>query len=83
MSIFIGHKPDRKHIQALVRCKHDGDEHLMDLFRKTLEDTKASLVFATDPVQVYRLQGRAEVLMDFLDSVSKSVGVMERVDKRP
>lgn len=48
-----------------------------------LEDTKTSLIAAEDPVRIHRLQGRAEVLSEFLDSVSKSDEIMERVDKRP
>lgn len=83
MSIFIGHKPNRQHIQALRRCKQPDSETLLDLFRVVLEETKVSLIAAEDPVRIYRLQGRAEVLSEFLDSVAKSDEIMERVDKRP
>jgi|688.fasta_scaffold836286_2 hypothetical protein len=83
MSIFIGHKPNRQHIQALRRCKQPENDSLLDLFRTVLEDTKTSLIAAEDPVRIHRLQGRAEVLSEFLDSVSKSDEIMERVDKRP
>lgn len=48
-----------------------------------LEETKTSLIAAEEPVRIHRLQGRAEVLSEFLDSVAKSDEIMERVDKRP
>jgi len=79
MKIFVGAKPDRKHIQALIRCKHPDSEPMLDMFRKSLEETKLALIAADDPVRIHRLQGRAEVLSDFLEAVSKSPEILERV----
>jgi hypothetical protein len=79
MKIFVGQKPDRKHIQALYRCKHPESEALLDLFRSKLEEVKTSLVLAEDPVRIHRLQGRAEVLIDFLESVEKSNEILDRL----
>jgi len=79
MKIFIGQKPDPQHMQALVRCKLGENGALMDLFRKRLEETKDSLIVADDPVRIHRLQGRAEVLADFLEAVEKSSEIFDRV----
>jgi undecaprenyl pyrophosphate synthase len=78
MKIFIGQKPDRQHMQALQRCKLENSA-LMDLFRKRLEETKDSLILADDLVRIHRLQGRAEVLSDFLEAVEKSPEIFDRV----
>lgn len=79
MKIFIGQKPDRQHMQALQRCKLDENGALLDLFRKKLEETKESLILADDLVRIHRLQGRAEVLSDFLEAVAKSPEIFDRV----
>ena len=79
MKIFVGHKPDRKHIQALYRCKHPENEALLELFKTKLDEVKTALIQAEDPVRIHRLQGRAEVLVDFLESVEKSQEVLARV----
>jgi len=79
MKIFVGQKPDRKHMQALNRCKHPEQEALLDLFKTRLDEVKAALVQAEDPVRIHRLQGRAEVLIDFLESVEKSQEVLARL----
>lgn len=76
MSIFIGHKPDRHHVQALRRCKH-GDGKLLELFEVVLEQTKTALTEAGDPMHIYRLQGRAKALQDFLSAVEKADEVLE------
>jgi len=79
MKIFIGQKPDRQHMFALQRCKLNENGALLDLFRKKLEQTKDALVLAEDSVLIHRSQGRAEVLADFLESVEKSTGILDRV----
>lgn len=81
MSIFIGPKPVRQQMQALLRCKLPEQEALMDLFRTKLEETKAALLEAEEPVRIYRLQGRAKVLQDFLEAVEKSPEVLDRITK--
>lgn len=80
MSIFVGHKPNRQHIQALMACRHE--DALLDLFETALAETKNSLVEAQDEVRVRQLQGTATALQDFLDSVRKSDEVMERLNSR-
>jgi hypothetical protein len=79
MKIFVGQKPDRKHIQALYRCKLPENEALLDLFKTKLDEVKTSLVQAEDPVRIHRLQGRAEALTDFLEAVEKSQEVLARL----
>ena len=79
MKIFVGVKPDRQHMQALNRCKLPESEQLLKLFLLRLEETKMMLLSADDPTRIYRLQGRAEVLADFLESVEKSSDLLDRV----
>ena len=79
MKIFVGQKPDRQHRQALMRCKLPDSEALLALFAAKLEETKTSLIAADDPVRIHRLQGRAEVLADFLEAVEKSPEVFDRI----
>jgi hypothetical protein len=79
MKLFIGQKPDRQHMQALIRCKLQENEPLIALFRVKLEEIKASLVVAEDHVRIYRLQGQAQALSDFLEAVEKSSEVFDRI----
>ena len=66
-------------MQALQRCKLDESGALLELFRKKLEQTKDALVLAENSVLIHRLQGRAEVLSDFLEAVEKSNEILDRV----
>ena len=79
MKIFIGNKPDRQHMQALIRCKLQENESLLMLFKAKLEETRNSLMVAEEPHRVYRLQGQAQVLTDFLEAVEKSSEVFDRI----
>lgn len=54
---------------------------LIDLFLETLESTKDALIDAEGKARVARLQGRAEVLRDFLDALEKAPEVLSRLDK--
>ena len=66
-------------MQALNRCKHPEHEALLELFKTKLDEVKTALILAEDPVRIHRLQGRAEVLVDFLESVEKSQEVLARL----
>jgi flagellar biosynthesis/type III secretory pathway chaperone len=79
MKIFVGPKPDRQQIQALLRCKQPEMAALVELFRTRLEETKSALIVADDYHRICKLQGRAEVLADFLEAVEKSQEVFDRV----
>lgn len=79
MNIFIGHKPNRHHLQALSECR-TGHSHLQALFTSTLEETKKALVRADEPVNIHRLQGTAKALQDFLDAVETSPEILARVN---
>lgn len=78
MNIFIGHKPNRQHIQALHNCKL-GNEKLVELMKTVLEDTKQGLMVAEDSTRLYRLQGQAKAIQEFLDAIEKSSEVLERL----
>lgn len=77
MNIFISGKADRQHVQALVTCKQVAG--LIPIFEKLLVETQASLVDVDDVVRVHRLQGRAQVLRDFLEAVNDAPQVLERL----
>lgn len=79
MNFFFGTKPDRKFVQALIRCRHTENEGLLLLFKQKLDETKASLVTTDDESQLRRLQGRAKALQDFLEAVEESPLVLERL----
>ena len=79
MKSIVGNKPERQQMQALARCKLPENENLLRLLRERLDETKNSLVAAEEPVRLYRLQGRAEVLNDFLEAVEKSSEILDRL----
>jgi hypothetical protein len=55
------------------------NEALLSLFKLKLEETKAALIEADETVRIHRLQGRAEVLKDFLEAIEQSSSVLERL----
>lgn len=79
MSIFLGNRSERKHVQALSKCRMPENEALLSLFKLKLEETKSALIEAEDQVRIHRLQGRAELLRDFLEAVEQSSSVLERL----
>jgi hypothetical protein len=66
-------------MQAFHRCKLPESEQLLAVFREKLEETKTALIYAEDPARIHRLQGRAEVLADFLETVEQSSEILERL----
>jgi hypothetical protein len=78
MSIFLGNKPEKKHVQALYRCKGEDMKNLVELMSIKLDELKDSLVVATDTQQIHRLQGKASVIKEFLEAIEKSSEVLER-----
>lgn len=81
MKLFVGVKPTRQHMQALLRCKLPENEALLSLFRERLDEVKQALVAAEDTIRIHRLQGRAEMLIDFLEAVEKSPEILDRISK--
>jgi hypothetical protein len=79
MNVFLGSKPDRKHLVVLNKCRMPEMADLISLFTAKLEETKTSLMSADDMARVHRLQGRAEVLNDFLEAIEQSPSVLERL----
>lgn len=72
-------KLDRQQLIALVRCSSPEMASLVPLFEKVLDDTKAALVRTDDLGHFQRLQGRAQVIEDFLEAVSSAPSVLERL----
>jgi len=81
MSLFLSAQTERKHVEALNRCRLPELSSLVELFKIIEEDTLRSLAKADDSARIYRLQGRAEVLTDFLEAVEKASSVLERTRK--
>lgn len=52
--------------------------NLVELVALKLEETKDSLVIATDTQHIHRLQGKASVLKEFLEAIDKAQEVLER-----
>lgn len=78
MSIFLSGQTDHQQVVALNRCRVSEMKPLIELFTKLHEETTQALVKADEPSRIYRLQGRAEVLKDFLEAVDKAPSVLER-----
>jgi len=78
MGVFItSNNTDRQHIQALARCKQPGNNGLIELFTLRLQETYEALSVATEPRRIYVLQGRAETLKDFIESVEEVRGNLD------
>lgn len=75
--MFLEHNTDLQLVQALRDCKVREDK-LIKLFAQCLDSVKNQLVVADSEARIYRLQGQASVLRDFLDAVEKSQEVLER-----
>lgn len=75
--MFIDHKLDRQYYRALADCRQQ--PKLLELFQIRLEEVKEQLTKATDTQVIFRLQGQAYVLNEFLDAVQKSPEVIERL----
>jgi hypothetical protein len=81
MGLFLSGQPDLRDVNTLLSCRQQ--ENLLKLFRQKLEETKSSLVAADDMVRIHRLQGRAEILEDFLQAVLESPAILERLQNQP
>jgi arginine repressor len=77
MNLFLNAGTGKQQVHALLTCKQV--TALESLFDKLLDETKASLVRADDMATIHRLQGRAQVLNDFLEAVNDAPSVMERL----
>jgi len=75
--MFLEHNTDLQLVQALRDCKVREDK-LIQLFAQCLDSVKNQLVVADSEARIYRLQGQASVLRDFLDAIEKSQEVLER-----
>lgn len=76
MSMFIGHKAERQELMALSRVNED--KILLELLRNRIEGMQESLLTASEPEMIYRLQGKIGVLKEFLAAAAKSREVLER-----
>ena len=81
MNLFLSAKTERKQIEALNRCRLPELSHLVALFKELEDETLRSLAKADDSARIYRLQGRAEALTDFLEAVEQAASVLERARK--
>lgn len=77
MSVF--NTQDKQQLYALARCNAPDMQPLLQLFNNELEEAKRALIFASDTDHFRRMQGKAQVLFDFLEAVKNAPSVMERV----
>lgn len=68
----------RQEVQALERMKSPELRPLLELLASLLEDTKNALIRAEGDT-VYRLQGRAGVLQEFVEAVENAARTNERM----
>jgi hypothetical protein len=78
MNLFLSGESTRKEVEALNKCRLPELKDLIALFEKLELDTLRSLAKADESARIYRLQGRSEVLRDFLEAVEKAASVLER-----
>lgn len=71
--------PTQQQLGAILRCRGADLVPMMQMFETTLEGTMKSLVTATDPVMIHRLQGKAQVLKDFLELRDNADRILERL----
>lgn len=70
-------------LAALARLRLPEMEPLIELLRREIEDTYAILAKANEPVQIYRLQGKATALGAFIELVETSSERLSRHNGRP
>lgn len=59
-------------LTALAHCRGGEMAHLVELIQHELLNTQGALMKADEPAQLYRLQGKANVLKDLVDAVETS-----------
>jgi len=70
---------DRQQLSALARCKAPDMQPLLKLFENSLEDLKTSLTRVDETDYFRRLQGKAQVIEDFLKAVEDASLNLERL----
>lgn len=73
-------RPNAQQLRAVIRCQAADMAPMMSMFESTLEQTMQSLVGATDPATIHRLQGKAQILTDFLGLVKDAPRILERLE---
>lgn len=66
-------------LTAVLRCRGEDLSPLTGMFEEALDATMKTLVMAIDPSVIYRLQGRAQVLKDFLELVNTGDKILHRL----
>jgi hypothetical protein len=78
MNLFLAGQTERKYLEALNKCRFPELENLLLLFKEKELETLRSLAEADESARIYRLQGRAKVLNDFLEAVQQAASILER-----
>lgn len=71
--------PTKQQLAAVLRCRSDDMRPMVQMFETTLDRTMKSLVLATDPVLIHRLQGKAQVFKEFLELLNEADRIMARL----
>lgn len=69
---------DKQVFVALAKLKYPEMRALLEFFKNLAEETDVALRRASDD-NLYRLQGRAQFLEEFLTAVEQSAEVIERM----
>jgi len=78
MNLFLSSQTERKEAEALNKCRATELTGLIQLFERLEMETLRSLAKADTSDRIFRLQGRAEVLKDFIDAVDNASSILER-----
>ena len=71
-------KPSRQQLEALNRCRGTDFAGVMGLFHDIQTQTLAAMVKADQPMTLYRLQGRAMFIEEFLKGVDSAPEMLRR-----
>lgn len=66
-------------LKTVIFCRSNGMEPLAEMFASALEEVKTKLTLATDTVMIHRLQGKAQVLHDFIELLETAPQIIGRM----
>lgn len=71
-------KLEPQHLEVLQRCRSAEFAPVVEVFRLIHTQTLSALTKADDATALYRLQGRAAVIDDFLQTLEKAPDLLRR-----
>lgn len=71
-----------QHLETLQRCRSAEFADVVEVFRHIHTQTLAALAKADDATALYRLQGRAAAIDDFLQTLERAPDLLRRARER-